>query len=64
MKGIYEKEKFKELFDLIECEMEVLVELGYGLNNKEIVEKLFIIEGIVKNYVFNIISKLFVRDRI
>lgn len=63
LKGIHEKEKPKELLDLTEREMEVLAELGYGLNNKEIAEKLFITEGTVKNHVSNIISKLSVRDR-
>lgn len=63
LKGINEIEKPKELLDLTEREIEVLAELGYGLNNKEIAEKLFITEGTVKNHVSNIISKLAVRDR-
>lgn len=63
LKGINEIEKPKELLDLTEREFEVLAELGYGLNNKEIAEKLYITEGTVKNHVSNIISKLAVRDR-
>ncbi|MGQ8968855.1 two-component system response regulator LnrK [Bacillus subtilis] len=63
LKGINEIEKPKELLDLTEREIEVLAELGYGLNNKEIAEKLYITEGTVKNHVSNIISKLAVRDR-
>lgn len=63
LKGTEEKEKPKELLDLTEREMEVLAELGYGLNNKEIAGKLYITEGTVKNHVSNIISKLSVRDR-
>lgn len=63
LKGINEIEKPNELLDLTEREIEVLAELGYGLNNKEIAEKLFITEGTVKNHVSNIISKLAVRDR-
>ncbi|MCY7758847.1 two-component system response regulator LnrK [Bacillus inaquosorum] len=63
LKGINEKEKPKELHDLTDREREVLAELGYGLNNKEIAEKLYITEGTVKNHVSNIISKLSVRDR-
>lgn len=63
LKGTEEKEKPKEPHDLTEREMEVLAQLGYGLNNKEIAEKLYITEGTVKNHVSNIISKLSVRDR-
>ncbi len=48
LKGINEKEKPKEPHDLTDREMEVLAELGYGLNNKEIAEKLYITEGTVK----------------
>ena len=43
--------------------MEVLHLLGYGLNNKEIAEKLVITEGTTKNHVSNIIAKLQLRDR-
>ncbi|MFS0863599.1 response regulator [Fredinandcohnia sp. 179-A 10B2 NHS] len=53
----------KILKELTEREYEVLTHLGYGYNNKEISEKLFITEGTVKNHVSNIISKLQLRDR-
>lgn len=53
----------KVLKELTEREYEVLTQLGYGYNNKEIAEKLFITEGTVKNHVSNIISKLQLRDR-
>lgn len=53
----------EQIGQLTEREIEVLKELGYGLNNKEIAEKLFITEGTVKNHVSNIISKLELRDR-
>jgi RNA polymerase sigma factor (sigma-70 family) len=49
--------------DLTEREREVLQQLGLGLNNKEIAEKLYISEGTVKNHVSNLISKLELRDR-
>jgi DNA-binding NarL/FixJ family response regulator len=52
-----------EVEELTERELEVLRELGLGLSNKEIAEKLFITEGTAKNHVSNIISKLGVRDR-
>lgn len=51
------------LHELTERELEVLTQLGYGLSNKEIGEKLFITEGTVKNHVSNLISKLDLRDR-
>jgi DNA-binding NarL/FixJ family response regulator len=53
----------KEVEELTEREVEVLRELGLGLSNKEMAEKLFITEGTAKNHVSNIISKLGVRDR-
>ncbi|MCH1625602.1 response regulator [Ferdinandcohnia quinoae] len=51
------------LTELTDRECEVLEQLGYGLSNKEIAEKLYITEGTVKNHVSNIISKLNLRDR-
>ncbi|MFT4412874.1 sigma-70 family RNA polymerase sigma factor [Fredinandcohnia humi] len=53
----------KLLEEITEREQEVLTQLGFGLSNKEIAEKLFITEGTVKNHVSNIISKLQLRDR-
>jgi DNA-binding NarL/FixJ family response regulator len=51
------------LHEMTDREIEVLNQLGYGLSNKEIANKLFITEGTVKNHVSNIISKLQLRDR-
>ncbi|WP_421383224.1 response regulator [Bacillus salacetis] len=51
------------LKELTEREMEVLNQLGLGLNNKEIAKELYISEGTVKNHVSNLISKLQLRDR-
>jgi DNA-binding NarL/FixJ family response regulator len=48
---------------LTQREYEVLEMLGYGLNNKEIAERLVITEGTVKNHVSSIIAKLGLRDR-
>ncbi|MFT8225091.1 response regulator transcription factor, partial [Streptococcus agalactiae] len=53
----------EQLAQLTEREVDVLREIGLGLNNKEIAEKLFITEGTVKNHVSNLISKLELRDR-
>jgi LuxR family maltose regulon positive regulatory protein len=44
-------------------ELDVLAELGLGLKNKEIAEKLFISTGTVKTHVLKIYSKLDVRNR-
>ncbi|MDP4086739.1 MAG: response regulator transcription factor [Bacillota bacterium] len=68
LKKTKEIENHKELPPLIlhemtDREIEVLKQLGYGLSNKEIANKLFITEGTVKNHVSNIISKLQLRDR-
>lgn len=51
------------LGDLTNRERDVLRDLGYGKNNKEIAATLCITEGTVKNHVSNIISKLELRDR-
>ncbi|MCM3736961.1 response regulator transcription factor [Bacillus cytotoxicus] len=61
--SISEQHAPQQIEQLTEREVEVLRELGHGLNNKEIAEKLFITEGTVKNHVSNIISKLDIRDR-
>ncbi|HEK9102798.1 TPA: response regulator transcription factor [Bacillus pseudomycoides] len=60
---ISEQNQPKQMEQLTEREIDVLRELGFGLNNKEIAEKLFITEGTVKNHVSNVISKLELRDR-
>ncbi|MGE7765197.1 response regulator [Peribacillus sp. NPDC096540] len=51
------------LKNLTKREYDVLRNLGYGKNNKEIAATLSITEGTVKNHVSNIISKLELRDR-
>lgn len=48
---------------LTEREGEVLRELGNGLNNRQIAEKLFITENTVKKHVGQILSKLNLNDR-
>ena len=55
--------EYKKLTELTEREKEVLSLLGFGYNNKEIAEHLFISEGTVKNYISSIIRKLELRDR-
>ncbi|MGD8190637.1 response regulator [Brevibacillus ginsengisoli] len=53
----------KNLYDLIERELQVLQLISEGLQNWAIAEKLYISEGTVKNYVSSIYSKLHVRNR-
>lgn len=62
-KSVIERTPPEQLEQLTEREVEVLREVGFGLNNKEIAKKLFITEGTVKNHVSNLISKLELRDR-
>lgn len=40
------------------CELDILKLIVGGYLNKEIVEMVFLVEGIVKNYVLNILLKL------
>lgn len=53
----------KEKYTLTQREMDIIIEIGSGLTNKEIGEKLFVAEGTVKNYITEILSKLNLRDR-
>lgn len=54
------KDKIKEL---TKTEFKIIEQVGYGLSNKEISEKLNLSEGTVRNYISMILSKLGLRDR-
>ena len=49
--------------DLTQAELKVIQQVGFGLSNKEIAQKLFLSEGTVRNSVSTVLSKLALRDR-
>lgn len=52
-----------EDFDITEREFDVIKLLAEGMNNKEIAQTLYLSEGTVRNYVSNLLEKLYLRDR-
>lgn len=49
--------------DLSPRELDILLLIADGLNNKEIADKLFLSEGTIRNYISNMLEKLSLRDR-
>lgn len=52
-----------EISHLSKAEWQIIQQVGFGLSNKEISQKLFLSEGTVRNYLSNVLSKLSLRDR-
>ena len=50
-------------FHINEKELDIIVQVANGLNNKEISEKLYLSEGTIRNYISAILEKLNLRDR-
>jgi DNA-binding NarL/FixJ family response regulator len=48
---------------LSEGEIEIIARLAQGMSNRDIAEDLALVEGTVKNYVSNILSKLHAANR-
>lgn len=44
-------------------ELDILLLVADGLNNREIAERLFLSEGTVRNYISNLLNRLCLRDR-
>jgi two-component system, NarL family, nitrate/nitrite response regulator NarL len=51
-------------WDLTAREQEILALVAAGVNNAEIAQKLFIVEGTVKNHLHNILKKLHLENRV
>lgn len=51
------------LEEITKPEWKVIQQVGCGLSNKEIAQKLFLSEGTVRNYISSVLSKLNLRDR-
>lgn len=49
--------------DLTDRELDILLLVAEGLNNREISERLYLSEGTVRNYISNMLEKLSLRDR-
>lgn len=63
MEHLHTEKKFGELSELTAREKEILMALGKGKTNREIVESLFITESTVKKHVSQVLFKLELRDR-
>ncbi len=58
-----ENKKSYQDYGILEKEFEIITLVSQGLSNKEISKKIFLSEGTVRNYISNILDKLYLRDR-
>ena len=61
--SLYTPSPTLEKFDLSDREIQVIMKIADGLNNREIADGLFLSEGTVRNYISIILEKLNLRDR-
>jgi len=57
------KVKETEIENISKMDWKIIQQVGLGLSNKEISNKLYLSEGTIRNYLSTVLSKLNLRDR-
>lgn len=63
MKSEIKRKNNTENYDLGEKELRIIEFVAKGMSNKEISSEMFLSQGTIRNYISNILDKLFLRDR-